>query len=180
MLQCGFYSIILSVSSLSSYVSVLLVLYWLPNLAMLGENSSPIYLRHYGRECHDWPNSLRPIGRKSLSLVFHLRPALSEPAQACTLSFGNIGRAEPGQSASCGHFKPLIRCLRPDLQHTATKFIPGCALRPLFAGLFIDELQVILERERESCRPPCMNGVPVGSSFLADDSKLCQMASNMP
>jgi len=37
----------------------------------------------------------------------------------------------------------------------------GCAFSPLLFGLFIDELQTVLERDKESCQPPYMAGVPV-------------------
>jgi hypothetical protein len=48
----------------------------------------------------------------------------------------------------------------------------GCALSPLLFGLFIDELQKILEQAKDSCQPPYIGGVPVGLSLFADDSKL--------
>jgi hypothetical protein len=48
----------------------------------------------------------------------------------------------------------------------------GCALSPLLFGLFIDELQATLEQDREVCNPPYIQGVPVGLSLFADDSKL--------
>jgi len=34
----------------------------------------------------------------------------------------------------------------------------GCAVSPLLFGLFIGELQVMLERDRELCNPPYVQG----------------------
>jgi hypothetical protein len=48
----------------------------------------------------------------------------------------------------------------------------GCALSPLLLGLFIDELQATLEQDRELCNPPYIQGVSLGLSLFADDSKL--------
>jgi exonuclease III len=53
----------------------------------------------------------------------------------------------------------------------------GCALSPLLFGLFIDELQTILERDKDFCQPPYMAGVPVCLSLFADDSKLYSWSS---